>query len=192
MTPMIPAEEPSHMTHNIFQAQSQPCFCKSKGGVASLGMAPKASKMMRAKKGEGMDGGDLAKMLGMLKYQSKNGQGQRQEESVAALDTYKALSDPCDRVRFLKEFEAHGNGKTPGSLKWTVTFKKTLSNIKETEISAVENWLTRLVYPVVLVCVPMCIWLILFLCSSCQAQGADAQWPVTRGFQNTHRGPEVC
>ena len=121
-------------------------------------MAPKASKMTRAKKGEGMDVGDLAKMLGLLMYQGKNGQGQRKEESVLALDIYKTLGDPSERVRFLKEFEAHGNGKTAGSLKWAVTFKKTLSNTKETEISAVENWVTRLVDPVVVLLTPMCIW----------------------------------
>ena len=39
-----------------------------------------------------MDNNELCRMLSMLKYQSKNGKGERKEESATTLEVYKTLA----------------------------------------------------------------------------------------------------
>ena len=66
-----------------------------------------------------------------------------QDECQQALDIYRSLADHSERSAFLKDFETNGGGKTPGSLKFALTYTKELKNTKKSEVSAVENWITR-------------------------------------------------
>ena len=66
-------------------------------------MAPKKDQasskkvIKKAKAGEGMDGGQLAKMLGLLKYQAQHGKVQVKKESFYLSSTYYyyVLSTVC-------------------------------------------------------------------------------------------------
>ena len=99
----------------------------------------------KAKKGEGCPPAELSKMLGVLKYQAEHGKkADKKDDAQKALSVYKELSDPSARQRFLQEFESSGHGKGPNSLKFALSFKKTVSDEKKTNISSVEDWFTRL------------------------------------------------
>ena len=68
---------------------------------------------------------------------------ERKDEASQALDIYRALADPIDRASFLKDFEGNGGGGTHGSLKFALKFSKDVSNVKQVEIAATENYITR-------------------------------------------------
>ena len=111
-------------------------------------MAPKvvdAEKKTKAPKGEGCEAAKISMILGLLKYQAKEGKKDpaRKAEAAEALEVYQALADPTDRNRFLEAFEVNGGGKSPGSLKFAGTFSKTLTNNKKKEWGVVEDFLTR-------------------------------------------------
>lgn len=99
----------------------------------------------KAKKGEGMDAAKLSKMLGLLKYQIKDAKpGEKKDDALKDMNVYKSLVDCDDRKKFLDSFEAAGSGKGKDSLKFAMSFKQQITASKDTEISSVEDWLTRL------------------------------------------------
>ena len=109
------------------------CSC----GVA-LAMPPKA------KKGEGMDPTKLAKMLGVLKYHAQNGKNaDKKIDADEALNVYKTLADATERKSFLEAFESNGSGKAKDSLKFAMSFSQSVTNNKGTEISSIEDHMTR-------------------------------------------------
>ena len=116
-------------------------------------MAPKA-KHTAAKKapaGQGCDPAKLSKMIGLLKYNSQKAKDQEKKyDAHRALNIYQQLGDPEERARFLQTFESTGGGKTPGGLKFAVTFEQKVDSSKTTEVAQVENWLTRLVITFIL------------------------------------------
>ena len=59
----------------------------------------------RAKKGQAMNSHKVSAMLGMLKYQSSFGKGERQDASCVALKIYQELGTAEDKANYLEEFE---------------------------------------------------------------------------------------
>ena len=101
-------------------------------------------KKKRAAKGEGTPAGKLSNMLGILMYNAEFGKNQEKKRDAAeALKIYKVLADPSDRLHFLSEFEANGNGKGPSGLKFASTFKMQLDGGQKTELATEENFMTR-------------------------------------------------
>ena len=109
-------------------------------------MAPKAP---RGKKGVGMDSKKVSCMLGMLKYQSSKGQGERKDASVVALQVYQELSTADDKANFLQDFESNGGGKTAQGLKFAMSFKKSVSHEKSNSMSSIEDYITRRAFSLV-------------------------------------------
>ena len=104
-------------------------------------MAPKRA---RAPKGQAVSPKAISGMLTMLRYQRDSGKDKEKADGAAqAMAVYEELVQPDEREAFLKEFEANGGGRTPGSLKFVLTFRQRLKETFNVEASAVENWLTR-------------------------------------------------
>ena len=91
------------------------------------------------------DRSGISKMLGVLKYNSEKGKdADKSTLASKALDVYKSLASSQERAQFLSDFENNGGGKNKDSLKFALTFKKTLVSGKQAQVSLVENWFTRL------------------------------------------------
>ena len=117
---------------------------KQAGGNEAAASDGDATKKKRAAKGEGTPAGKLSNMLGILRYNAEFGKNQEKKRDAAeALKIYKALADPSDRLHFLSEFEANGNGKGPSGLKFASTFKMQLDGGQKTELATEENFMTR-------------------------------------------------
>ena len=98
----------------------------------------------RAPKGAAVCPAAISGMITMLRYQAEKCKDPAKKEAgAAALEVYQGLSDASERAQFLKEFEENGKGKTPGSLKFTLTFKQRLKETYSTSVGAVENFITR-------------------------------------------------
>lgn len=65
------------------------------------------------------------------------------QEADAALEIYGAVVDQSARKSFVSQFEGNGSGKGPNALKFTNTFSKTLSMEDKSNVSSVDNFLTR-------------------------------------------------
>ena len=99
----------------------------------------------KAKKGDAMDAANVSKMLGLLKYQrDKAKPGEKKDDAIEALKVYQTLSEADERKKFLEAFEANGSGLQKSSLKFALTFKQSLKSNKVTEVSSVEDYITRL------------------------------------------------
>lgn len=100
---------------------------------------------VKAKKGEAMNAGAVSKMLGLLKYQrDKAKAGEKKNDAIEALNVYQTLSEAEDRKKFLEAFEVNGGGKDKNSLKFALNFRQSLQSNKSTEVSSVEDYITRL------------------------------------------------
>ena len=94
------------------------------------------------------DNAQATKMVGLLKYhaegKAKRKDAERTKEAAKALEVWNSLGSDLDaRKKFLADYEAHGGGKTADCLKFARTFKESLTFNKDTEVSQVENFLTR-------------------------------------------------
>ena len=105
-------------------------------------MHHKATKKLAS--GDGMERGALTKMLNMLQYRAeKMKPREKKDEAANALRVYTELADGELRKQFLSDFEANGSGKTPGSLKFALTFGKNLKSEKKVNASMNERYRTR-------------------------------------------------
>ena len=99
----------------------------------------------RAPPGEAPDGGSVSKMIGLMRYRSSPGfKGNKEDAADAsnALATYRGLSSPDDRRRFLKLFEEQkASGKA--SLKFATTFSASIQTASSSSSTTNENYLTR-------------------------------------------------
>jgi hypothetical protein len=93
-----------------------------------------------------LDHKSVSGMLGLLKYHAKKENSARQDESKQALAIYSALSDTAARQSFLASFEDAGKGKVPGSLKFALEFRQSVSSTKKTKLGSTEDYYTRPVY----------------------------------------------
>ena len=103
-----------------------------------------APRKQRAAKGEGVSPAALSGMITMLRHQAEKCKDPEKSSAGAhALEVYQGISDATERAQFLKEFEENGKGKTPGSLKFSLSFKQRLRESYSTSVGAIENYLTR-------------------------------------------------
>ena len=95
--------------------------------------------------GAGCDPGKISSMLSLLKYRAGPAKCGEEDKADAAhaLSCYQALADPKDRARFLADFDKHGGGKGPGSLKFAVQFKQSLKHITSKEAGSAEDFYAR-------------------------------------------------
>ena len=63
------------------------------------------------------------------------------EDAQLALEQYSSL-DPIEKRSFVADFEKAGSGKKPGSLKFHLRYKKTISEVKEEEVATTEDYFT--------------------------------------------------
>ena len=95
-----------------------------------------------------VDNAMASKMVGLFKYhaesKAKRKDVERTKEASAALEVWNSLGSDVDaRKKFLADYEANGGAKSAESLKFARTFKESVSFNKDTEVSQVENFLTR-------------------------------------------------
>ena len=72
------------------------------------------------------------KMVGLLKYhaegKAKRKDTERTKEAAKALEVWNSLGSDVDaRKKFLADYEANGGGKTADCLKFSRTFKESLT-----------------------------------------------------------------
>jgi len=87
---------------------------------------------------------NISKMLSLLKYRAcadKNKKGTDLKDAQAALEQYTNL-EPSQKRKFVEDFVANGSGKKPGSLKFHLNYKQTLTETKETEMATTEDYYT--------------------------------------------------
>ena len=116
----------------------------AKGSPSADRNEAKAAEVQRAPSGDGMDPKSVSKMLGSMKYSAAHCKdANKKEDAQKALSIYKSLTTSNAKAKLLEDFLGNGGGKGPNAFKFTMTYERTCHSKDITDVSQVENYLTR-------------------------------------------------
>jgi hypothetical protein len=85
---------------------------------------------------------ELINMINVLGYPGTGKDTDMDKDRLAAQESYRAVKNPADRVRFLQQFIAKGSK----DLRWAAEFTQRSTTTDRTSFSSEENYMTRYIY----------------------------------------------